>query len=61
MLGNDATIGIYVVGNAGSGVTVMPVKHADERVVLIDVINLASLVIDESRFREVGIGDITSW
>lgn len=58
----DRAIGVYVIDNPGAGVIGIAPSRADELVVLIGgIINADSLVVDESGFREFGIGDITSW
>jgi hypothetical protein len=59
---NDRAIGVYVIDNPGAGVIGISPTRADELVALIGgIINADSLVVDESGFREFGIGDITSW
>ncbi len=58
----DHVIGVYVIDNPGSGVIGIAPSRADELVELIGgVIEADSVVVDESGFREFGIGDITSW
>lgn len=58
----DHVIGVYVIDNPGAGVIGIAPSRADELVELIGgVIDADSVVVDESGFREFGIGDITSW
>jgi hypothetical protein len=58
----DRVIGVYVIDNPGAGVIGIPPTRADELVTLIGgIIDTDSLVVDESGFREFGVGDITSW
>lgn len=58
----DRVIGVYVIDNPGAGVIGIPPTRADELATLIGgIIDTDSLVVDESGFREFGIGDITSW
>jgi|GEM_PF-6681479 len=58
----DRAIGVYVIDNPGAGVIGISPTRADELVELIGgIIDADSLVVDESGFREFGIGDITSW
>jgi len=58
----DRVIGVYVIDNPGAGVIGISPTRADELVTLIGgIIDTDSLVVDESGFREFGIGDVTSW